>query len=65
MSDSYILFGGVAVFGLMLLGLLLTSYEFKKMSRSRVAVVPALKSRPDFADSRQSNASRAAGNQHR
>ena len=65
MSDSYILFGGVAVFGLMLLGLLLTSYEFKKMSRPSATVVPASKPRQESADSRQSSAWRAAHKQQR
>ena len=65
MSDSYILFGGVAVFGLMLLGLLLTRYEFTKMSRLAVTVAPASKSKHEFADLRQSSASRAANHQHR
>lgn len=65
MSDSYILFGGVCTFGLMLVGLLLTSYEFKKMSRPGVTVVPASKPKQELADSRQTSASRAGSNQHR
>ena len=65
MSDSYILFGGVAVFGLMLLGLLLTSYEFKKMSRPGVTVVPASGPKQEFTDSRQTSAARKANHQHR
>ncbi len=62
MSDSYILYGGVCVFGLMLFGLLLTFYEFKKMSRPRATMVPASKPNQETAGSRQSSASRAVNN---
>ena len=65
MSDSYILFSGVAVFGLMLLGLLLTSYEFKKMSRPGITVMPASRPKQEFTDSWPASASRAGNNQHR
>ena len=65
MSDSHIFFGGVAIFSLMLLGLLLTSYEFKKMSRPSAIVVPASKPNQESAVSRQTSASRAAHNPNR
>ncbi len=65
MSDSHIFLCGVVCFGLMLLGLLLTRYEFTKMSRLAVTVAPASKSKHEFADLRQSSASRAANNEYR